>query len=318
MIHRPLINHPPVFGSPYPSRAASYVTLRIRPSSGPVEKYPPIWADVGAIPIKTLDVQIWAFCARAGKPGPLDVVSAAQAPRTLYAGWQGRRVGGTRSPALYASPAVAPDGARGSNARVPAAGLVAGLLALPVPGPERLYCWHEDEAGSGENAWRWRWPSRACWPDAALAVGPAPAGAWRTTTRRQRAWPGDDGRQIWAWRWVSLCARDLLGAAVFARPHVTVTLADMGMTRMMGGTARLGAHMMLRVSPATIPAGRISVVASNLGWRTHELVILPLAAGAAAGQRVPGATARLPRQEAGAKPPIAVAAARAKASGRAR
>ena len=69
---------------------------------------------------------------------------------------------------------------------------------------------------------------------------------------------------------------------------VNVTLADMGMTRMMGGTAPLGAHMMLRVSPTTIPAGEISVVASNLGWRTHELVILPLAAGAGAGQRVPG------------------------------
>ena len=69
---------------------------------------------------------------------------------------------------------------------------------------------------------------------------------------------------------------------------VNVTLADMGMTRMMGGTAPLGAHMMLRVSPATIPAGQITVVASNLGWRTHELVILPLAGGTAAGQRVPG------------------------------
>ena len=69
---------------------------------------------------------------------------------------------------------------------------------------------------------------------------------------------------------------------------VNVTLADMGMTRMMGGTAPLGAHMMLRASPATIPTGRITVVASNLGWRTHELVILPLPAGAAAGQRVPG------------------------------
>ena len=68
---------------------------------------------------------------------------------------------------------------------------------------------------------------------------------------------------------------------------VNVTLADMGMTRMMGGTAPLGAHMMLRISPATIPAGQISVVASNIGWRTHELVILRLAARAAAGQRVP-------------------------------
>jgi len=69
---------------------------------------------------------------------------------------------------------------------------------------------------------------------------------------------------------------------------VNVTLADMGMTQMMGGTAPLGAHMMLRISPANVPAGQISLVASNMGWRTHELVILPLAAGAAAGQRAPG------------------------------
>lgn len=68
---------------------------------------------------------------------------------------------------------------------------------------------------------------------------------------------------------------------------VKVTLTDMGMPRMMGGSAPLGAHMMLRVSPATIPTGQITVVASNLGWRAHELVILPLPGGAPAGQRVP-------------------------------
>lgn len=69
---------------------------------------------------------------------------------------------------------------------------------------------------------------------------------------------------------------------------VAVTLADMGMTKMTGGTAPVGAHMTLRASPATVPAGQISLVASNRGWRTHELVILPLPAGAAAGQHVPG------------------------------
>ena len=74
---------------------------------------------------------------------------------------------------------------------------------------------------------------------------------------------------------------------------VNVTLADMGMSRMMGGTAPLGAHMMLRASPATIPTGQITVVASNLGWRTHELVILPLPGGAAAGQRVPGSDGKV-------------------------
>ncbi len=67
---------------------------------------------------------------------------------------------------------------------------------------------------------------------------------------------------------------------------VTVTLADMGMNQMMGGTAPLGAHMTLRAAPMTVTAGQISLVVDNMGWRTHELVILPLPAGAAAGARV--------------------------------
>ncbi len=57
---------------------------------------------------------------------------------------------------------------------------------------------------------------------------------------------------------------------------IDVTLADRGMTRMMGGTAPMGAQMTLRSSAATVPAGTISLVASNRGWRTHELVILKL------------------------------------------
>ena len=69
---------------------------------------------------------------------------------------------------------------------------------------------------------------------------------------------------------------------------VRVTLADMGMTSMMGGAAPLGGHMMLRVASGSISAGTISLVASNMGWRTHELVILPLSAGGIAGRRSPG------------------------------
>ena len=46
---------------------------------------------------------------------------------------------------------------------------------------------------------------------------------------------------------------------------VRVTLADMGMTSMMGGTAPLGRHMMLRVASGPISAGTISLVASNMG-----------------------------------------------------
>jgi hypothetical protein len=83
------------------------------------------------------------------------------------------------------------------------------------------------------------------------------------------------------------------GATVAAQPTVEVMLGDMGMTQMMGGTAPLGGHMMLRVTPATVPAGQVSLVVSNMGWRTHELVVLPLAAGASAGQRVPGADGKV-------------------------
>ena len=74
---------------------------------------------------------------------------------------------------------------------------------------------------------------------------------------------------------------------------VTVTLADMGMTRMMGGTAPLGARMTLRAAPRTVAAGQVSLVAINRGWRTHELVVLPLAAGQRAGQRVPGSDGKI-------------------------
>ena len=76
--------------------------------------------------------------------------------------------------------------------------------------------------------------------------------------------------------------RDLPGSTVIVR------LGDMGMTQMMGGTATLGAHMMLRAVPGAVRAGQVSLVAENMGWRTHELVILPLAVGESAGQRVPG------------------------------
>jgi uncharacterized cupredoxin-like copper-binding protein len=72
---------------------------------------------------------------------------------------------------------------------------------------------------------------------------------------------------------------------------VNVTAADMGMNRMMGGTAPRGVHMMLRAAPTTVPAGQVSLVVSNMGWRTHELVILPLASGA--GQRVPGSDGKV-------------------------
>jgi uncharacterized cupredoxin-like copper-binding protein len=74
---------------------------------------------------------------------------------------------------------------------------------------------------------------------------------------------------------------------------VRVALADMGMTRMMGGDAPTGARMMLHATPTVVSAGQVSFVAQNMGWRTHELVVLPLADGAGAGQRTPGADGKV-------------------------
>ncbi|GAA1228819.1 hypothetical protein [Oryzihumus leptocrescens] len=69
---------------------------------------------------------------------------------------------------------------------------------------------------------------------------------------------------------------------------VRVVLADMGMSRMVTGTAPLRAHMMLRATPGTVTAGQVSLVVTNMGWRTHEVVVLPLPAGTVEGQRIPG------------------------------
>ena len=70
--------------------------------------------------------------------------------------------------------------------------------------------------------------------------------------------------------------------------EVFVMLGDMGMSRMMGGVAPLGQPMMLRAAPSRVHAGNITFVVANMGWRTHELVVLPLRQGQRAGERVPG------------------------------
>ena len=76
--------------------------------------------------------------------------------------------------------------------------------------------------------------------------------------------------------------------------RVDVALADINMMQMMGGVAPMGSRMTLRAVPATVPAGQISLVVSDVGWRTHELVILPLMNGSAAGQRIPGSNGKVP------------------------
>lgn len=75
---------------------------------------------------------------------------------------------------------------------------------------------------------------------------------------------------------------------------VDVTLRDMGMTQMTPESASVGGYMRLMATPASVRAGQITLVVSNLGWRTHELLVLPLGAGTQAGRRSAGADGRVP------------------------
>lgn len=66
--------------------------------------------------------------------------------------------------------------------------------------------------------------------------------------------------------------------------RVEVLMTDMGSR--MRGPMMGGRWMMLVPSRPTVPAGTVTFVAVNRGFRLHELVVLPLAPGASIGQRV--------------------------------
>ncbi len=126
---------------------------------------------------------------------------------------------------------------------------------------------------------------------AAAPVGPGMMGGAASVATTDPSVPGlgmMSGGGGYTWSRLTCAAPAALPGST-----VNVMLGDMGMTRMMGGVAPLGGHMMVRAIPTTVPAGQISFVVSNMGWRTHELVVLPLAAGSDAGQRLPGADGRV-------------------------
>src|SRR5690349_15201622 len=94
----------------------------------------------------------------------------------------------------------------------------------------------------------------------AAACASSPAGMMSTRTGPG---PGPDAQPS---RLTCTAPTSLPGTAVH------VALGDMGVARMMGGVAPMGAHMMLRAVPASVPAGQVSFVVGNMGWRTHEMV----------------------------------------------
>lgn len=63
---------------------------------------------------------------------------------------------------------------------------------------------------------------------------------------------------------------------------LNVTVSDLGM--MMGN----GSVMNLTASPSVIHSGRVNILVTNFGIRTHEVVVLPLAKGQSVGQRIIG------------------------------
>ena len=62
----------------------------------------------------------------------------------------------------------------------------------------------------------------------------------------------------------------------------------MGGPRTMNGLGMMGGRMMLHAYPQSIAAGTVSLRVVNHGTRSHELVVLPLAAGQSVGTRAVG------------------------------
>ncbi|MFG2886381.1 sulfocyanin-like copper-binding protein [Streptomyces sp. NPDC048297] len=92
------------------------------------------------------------------------------------------------------------------------------------------------------------------------------------------------------------------GAPATKGSAVDVTVWDMGhMMRGPNGPApNNGRHgwygmgmMRLVARPATVPAGRVTVRVVNAGTLTHEVIVLPLPAGRAAGERAIGSDGRV-------------------------
>ncbi len=74
-------------------------------------------------------------------------------------------------------------------------------------------------------------------------------------------------------------------------PGATINVAvfDMGMGMGMRSAGRMG----LSAFPSTVSKGKVNIFVSNMGMRTHELVVLPLANGQSVGTRIVGSNGRV-------------------------
>jgi uncharacterized cupredoxin-like copper-binding protein len=61
----------------------------------------------------------------------------------------------------------------------------------------------------------------------------------------------------------------------------------------MGMGMRSAGRMGLSAFPSTISQGKVNILVTNMGMRTHELVVLPLGQGQSVGTRVVNADGRV-------------------------
>ena len=104
------------------------------------------------------------------------------------------------------------------------------------------------------------------------------------------AWAGSgrSGAAAYGAGWGGMTGgRVAASAPQLAGTTVHVTAVDMG--AMMGGNG----PMRLVLDRSSAPVGTVSLVLTNAGLRTHELVVLPLPAGQQAGTRPVGADGKV-------------------------
>lgn len=74
-----------------------------------------------------------------------------------------------------------------------------------------------------------------------------------------------------------------MGAQSCTPPRLAGTRVGVGLMGMDQGGMMAGSTMQLLADHGSVPAGRVSFVAQNIGGAVHELVVLPLATGRSAG-----------------------------------
>ena len=138
------------------------------------------------------------------------------------------------------------------------------------------------------------WPNRRLLVGGMLAVLVLAAGSTVGLAAAGGAFRGRAANSTWT-PMGPAATRTRCAAPTLAGALVDVTLVDMGGRmggQMMSGRRGMGVARVF-ASPGVVAAGTVSLRVVNQGAATHELVVLPLLAGQAAGTRPVGADGRV-------------------------